>query len=75
MNNIAVLDDVVFAFKSELSGFSAFRLAAKSDKVLVGNHLGADKATLNVAMNLSCSFTRDRPLSDRPGADLVFARR
>src|SRR4249919_351592 len=74
MNDVAVLDDVVFALKSELAGLFTFRLTPQSNKVIVSNHLGTDKAALDVAMNLPCSFARDGSLSDRPGADLVFPR-
>src|SRR5262245_49504148 len=75
MNNITVLDDVVFALEPELAGFFALRLTAKNNKVIVSNDLGTDKTTLDVAMNLSCSLACDRSLSDRPRADLVFAGR
>ena len=75
MNDVAVLDDIVFALKSELAGLFTFRLTAQNNKVIVSNHLGTDKSALDVAMNLPCSFARDGSLSDRPGADLVFARR
>src|SRR4029450_6599252 len=75
MNDVAVLDDVVFALKSEFASLFTLRLTAQNNKVIVSNHLGTDKSTLDVTMNLSCSLARDRSLSDRPGADLVFARR
>src|SRR5215468_7859535 len=75
MNDIAVLNDVVFALESELAGFLALRLTAKNHEVIVSNYLGTDKTALDVAMNLSGSFARDRSLSDRPRTDLVFAGR
>src|SRR5678815_4998724 len=75
MNDIAVLDDIIFALKSELAGLFTFRLTAQNNKVIVSNHLGTDKSALDIAMNLPCSFTRGGSLGDRPGADLVFARR
>src|SRR5262245_22712991 len=75
MNDVTVLDDVVFALKSELAGLFTLRLTAQNNKVIVSNHLGTDKSALDVAMNLPGSFARDGSLSDRPGANLVFARR
>lgn len=75
MNDIAVLDDIIFALKSELAGFFTFRLTAQNNKVIVSNHLGTDKTALDVAMNLPCCFARDRSLSDCPRPDLVFAGR
>src|SRR5262245_1561208 len=75
MNDVTVLHDIVFALKSELASLFTLRLTAKSNKVIVSNDLGTDKTTLDVAMNLSCSLARDRSLSDRPRADLVFTGR
>ena len=75
MNDIAVLNDIIFALKSELAGLFTFRLTAQSNKVIVSNHLGTDKAALDVAMNLPRCFARDGSLSDGPGADLIFPRR
>src|SRR5262252_8903451 len=60
MNDITVLDNVVFALESELAGFLALRLTAKNHEVIVSNDLGTDKTTLDVAMNLSGSLARDR---------------
>src|SRR4029450_4624711 len=75
MNDVTVLDDVVFALKSEFASLFTLRLTAQNNKVIVSNHLGTDKSTLDVTMNLSGSFACDGSLSDRPGANLVFARR
>src|SRR4030095_7074960 len=75
MNDVAVLDDVVFALKSEFASLFTLRLTPQNNKVIVSNHLSTDKSTLDVAMNLSGGFARDGSLSDRPGADLVFAGR
>src|SRR5690242_19683233 len=73
VDDIAVSDDVVLAFEAELPRLAAFRLAAITDEVFVGNDFGADKPALDVAVNLSRGFPRRRPLADRPRLDLVFA--
>src|SRR6266481_419169 len=75
MDDVAVLDNVVFTFQSKLSRFFTFCLAAKDNKILVGDHFGADKTTLDIAMNLSCRFPGDGSLGDGPSAYFVFARR
>src|SRR6516164_9412450 len=75
MDDVAVLDDVVFTFQSKLSRFFTFCLAAKSNEIRVGDHLRADKTTLDIAMNLSRRLPGDGSLRDGPSAYFVFARR
>src|SRR5437867_11413219 len=74
MDNVAVLDDVLFPFEAKLSCLLALGFASKGDEILIGNHLGADEAALDVTVDFSRSFPSVGSLRDRPCADFVFAR-
>src|SRR5438128_10958536 len=74
MDDVAVVDDVVLPFQPELPRLAALHLAPQADEVLVGHHLGADEATLDVAMDLARGPQGRRAAADRPGAALVLAR-
>ena len=54
VDNVAVLDDVFLAFEADLAVFAARRHRAARDERVVGDHLGADEAALDVA----CGFRR-----------------
>src|SRR5439155_10526792 len=71
---VAVLHDVLLALEAELARFAAFRLAAVPDEVVEGDHLGADEAALDVAVDLAGRLERRRAAADRPGPALVLAR-
>src|SRR5689334_12803394 len=74
VDDVGVLDGIILSFEAELAGFLALGFAAVDDEFVVGDHLGANKAALDVAVNLARGFLRDRAQGDRPGAYLVFAR-
>ena len=61
MDDVDVLDEILFAFEPEFAGFLAFCFAAVNDEILVGDHLGANKAALDVAMNFAGGFWRTVP--------------
>src|SRR5437762_6833599 len=72
VDDVGILDEILFAFEPEFAGFLAFCFAAVNDEVLVGDHLGANKAALDIAMNFAGGFFGDSALGDRPGAHFVF---
>src|SRR2546428_12645304 len=74
MDNVAVLDDVLFPFEAKLSCLLALGFASKGDEILIGNHLGADEAALPATADSSRTFPRAGSPPDRPSPDLVFAR-
>src|SRR5947208_8993933 len=67
MDNVAVLNDVLFPFEAKLSCLLALGFASKGDEILIGNHLGTDEAALDVTVDFSCSFPSVGSLRDRRG--------
>src|SRR5439155_17555093 len=53
VDDVAVLDDVVLALEPELPRLAAPGLAPEAHELLVGDHLGADEAALDVAVDLA----------------------
>jgi len=51
MEDVAVMDDVVLAFLTKLAGFAGARFAIKSDKAIIVDGLGLDKAALKVRVD------------------------
>ena len=68
MDDVAVLDDVVLALEPQLPRLAAPGLAPEPHEVLVGDHLGADEAALDVAVDLARRLEGGRAAADRPGA-------
>src|SRR2546426_12631773 len=75
MDDVAVLDDVVLAFEAELPRLAAARLAAVADEVVVGDHLGADEAALDVAVHAARAPAGGGAAADGPGSALVLPAR
>ena len=68
VDDVAVLHDVVLALEPEFPGLAASGLAPEAYEVLVGDHLGADEAALDVAVDLARRLEGGRAAADRPGA-------
>src|SRR5689334_1969638 len=73
VDDVAVGDDVVLAFEPELPRLAAARLAAVTHELVVRDHLGADEAALDVAVDLARGFHGCRAAADRPRPALVLA--
>src|SRR5436309_13932013 len=73
MDDVAVRDDVVLALEPEPTRLAAPGLAPQAHEVLVGDHLGADEAALDVAVDLARRLEGRRAAANRPGAALVLA--
>ena len=72
-HDVAVLDDVFFAFHSVESALSCDSDGAALDEVLVGDGFGFDEASFEVGVDDSGGLGRGVSLSDCPGADFFFA--
>ena len=72
MHDITVLHDVILAFQTQFSSLFCAMLPLVADEIVVSDHLGANKALLEISVNLSgglwCGGTNVR----RPGADLFY---
>ena len=51
MHHIAVLHDVVLAFKPELAGLARTGLALAGDVVVIGDGFGADEALFEIGVD------------------------
>src|SRR5262249_35903725 len=72
--DLAVADDVVLAFETELTARAKVgHRAAGGDEVVVRVHLGADEPARDVRVDGAGGVLRARAARDRPGADLVLA--
>ena len=74
LNDVAVFDDVFFAFDAELAGFFGFHLGSQFDEVVVVDDFGCDKAALKVSMNDAGSLRCFRAFADGPGTGFLLAR-
>jgi hypothetical protein len=75
MDDVAVFDDVVFAFQAQLARFFALEFAAVNDEIVVGYHFGANKTALDIAMDFSRRPFGNGSLSHGPCADFIFTGR
>src|SRR5947208_8789000 len=73
VDDVAVLDDVVLALEPQLPRLAALGLAPEAHELVVGDHLGADEAALDVAVDLARRLEGRRAAADRPGPALVLA--
>src|SRR6266699_7048514 len=73
VGDIAILDDVVFAFETLQALFCGGGKRAAGHKVFKTRYLGANKATLDIGVDLAGGLGRLRSFSHSPGAHLVLA--
>src|SRR5262249_52427220 len=72
--DLAVADDVILAFETELTARAEVgHRAVGGDEVIVRVHLGADEPARDVRVDGAGGVLRARAAGDRPGADLVLA--
>ncbi len=71
--NVAVFDDVVFAFGAEEAFFFYGLLAAVFEEVVGGVAVGFDEAALEVGVDDACGSGGLGAAFDGPGADLLHA--
>src|SRR5687767_1866506 len=74
VNYVAVLNDVLFAFQSELALLAAAGLAPQLDQILEADNFSSYETALDVGMNRARGAVRGRPAPYRPRAALVFTR-
>src|SRR6478672_10309695 len=75
VHDIAFLDDVGLAFEAELASLAGARFAAPRDERVVGDHLGADEAALEVAVDCARRLRRRCAARHGPGAALFWPGR
>src|SRR6266576_3339399 len=73
-NDVAFLDDVLFAFEAHLSLFARRREASRRQEIIPADYFGANEAALYVGVNCAGCFLRVHAALDRPGAHLGLAR-
>src|SRR5882724_8064099 len=75
MHYVTFLDEVLLAFKAQLSSFFSARLAFAGDVIVVSDHFGPDKSFFKIrvghARRLRCSGSR----RNCPRTHLLLARR
>src|SRR5262245_27490885 len=71
VQHVAVLDDVVLAFESELAGIARARFAIERDVIVVGDCLGAYEALLEIGVDDARRLLRPRASRHGPGASLL----
>src|SRR2546422_633066 len=72
VDNVAVADDVVFAFEPDLTVIAARGHRAARDQTVVADHFRANEPPRDVAVNLAGGGLCGRVARNRPGAALVF---
>src|SRR5690606_2145381 len=73
VHDVAVLDDIVFAFLARLSRFLGAGLAAVFHIVVIGDGLGLDETLLEIAMYDAGRLRRCCAPADGPGAGFLGA--
>src|SRR5579872_2493403 len=75
VKHVAVGDDIVFSFESELARFARAGLAVQGDIVVIGDGFGADEALLEIGMDDAGGLRRLGAALDGPGARLFRSGR
>src|SRR4029434_3948720 len=73
VDDVGILDEILFAFEPKFAGFLAFCFAAVNHEILVADHLSENQLALDVAMYFAGGFFGDGSLGNRPSAHFVFA--
>ena len=72
MHDITVLHVVILAFQTQFSSLFCAMLAPVANEVVVRDHLGADKALLEISVNFSGGLWRGGTDVRSPGTDLFY---
>ena len=72
-DDVAVLNDVIFAFEAQSAGFSHALHAAVFVKIFKGNRFGSDKSTFEVRVDDAGYLRRLHALLESPGARFLAA--
>ena len=73
MHDVTVLDDILFAFQTELAGFLGAAFSVATDIIVISNGFGPDEALLKVGVNDAGSRRSFCAARDGPGARLFWA--
>ena len=72
VDDVPVLHDVFLAFEADLAVIPAGGHGAAADQRLIGHYFSANRAALDLGMDLACSVLCRRPTGNRPRAALVL---
>jgi hypothetical protein len=72
VHNIAIGNNIRFAFNTQLAVFFAGSFRSKLHKVIVLDYLGADKAFFKVGMDNTCSLRSCKALRNGPCANFLY---
>src|ERR1041385_4707944 len=75
MHHVAVLYDIVFSLKAELSRIARACFAVSRNVIIVSDGLGADETMLEIGMDDAGGFGRPRAPGHGPGARFLGPRR
>src|SRR5687768_15153928 len=75
VDDIAIENDVLLSFETQLPMVAAGCQGAARKQMLVANHFSPDEAPLDVRVDFSCGELRRRVPGNRPRPALVFANR
>ena len=73
-HNIAVLHNVILAFQTDQSLFFCRCMRTACHQIVIAYHLGTDKSSLKIGMDLAGCLRRFCSLLDGPGADSPVPR-
>src|SRR5262245_24036707 len=68
MHHVAVLHDVILAFKTEFAAIAGPRFAAKRSVIVIGDGFGADESFFKIGMDDARGLRPARTFLDGPGA-------
>src|ERR1035437_925419 len=71
--DVAVFDDVLLAFQTELAFVAGAGIAAEIDQRLPVHHFGANELLFEIGVNRAGGFDRRAVHGNGPGAALVFS--
>ena len=75
MHDVTVLHDIVLALQAQFSGLFRAMLAVTGDEIVITDHLGTDKALLEIGVYDTCSLRRFSTNGDGPGPNFLGAGR
>ncbi len=72
-DDVAILDDVVFAFDAEFAGFAGFGKGAEGDEILVGDGFCGDESAFEIAVDDAGGLWGFVAGVDSPSASFFFS--
>ena len=73
MNHIPILHHIFLTFGAHFARFFGFGFAAERYKIIISNHLRADKAAFEIGVDHAGGLRGGVAFVDGPGADFFYA--